>query len=115
MLRIMLQVIVVGLDCHFVMFAKELRFQVWGWAIGLYFAWIIDVFYQFWLLWKKSGHWFFQFEIWKSQKIPNEIFSEQNDPKSWGTISDVEKKMSTKNKAIPLISYGDMRLLIVWW
>ena len=58
---------------------------------------------------------FFQFKVWKNRKIPNESFCQQNDPKSWGTISNIERKMATKNKAIPFISYGDMRLLIVWW
>jgi hypothetical protein len=62
-----------------------------------------------------SGNLFFRFEFWENKKISNETFSAQNDPKIWVTILNMEKKMSTKNQAIPLISYGDMSFLIVWW
>ena len=86
-----------------------------GEAIGLYFArLVIDVFFYSDPM-GGSGNLFFQFEFWKNIKISNEICSEQNDPKIWETISDMEKNMSTKNQAIPLISYGAMSFLIVWW
>ncbi len=86
-----------------------------GEAIVISFArFVVDVFFYSDTI-ERSGKLFFQFEVWENKKISNEIYSVQKDPKIWETILDMEKKMSTKIQAIPLISYGDMSFLIVWW
>jgi len=60
--------------------------------------------------------WHLFFSIWdlKNSKYSEWHFKRTEWSKNWGTISNTEKKMTTRSKTIPLISYGDMRLIIVW-